>query len=681
MARSRVALVTPSLNSAAFLDEALASIQSQRAVLIDHVVVDGGSSDGSLERLHRADVRTLVVPGLGQSAAINRGWRETEGDIVAWLNADDRYVPGAVREAVAFLDANPSVDIVYGDCNYVDARGRRLGPYPTGAIDPVRFVRDAVNCLPQPATFLRRRVLEAAGGLDESLHHAMDFDLWLRLTSLGCVFRHLAVVLAELRLHGAAKSVRSAAAFAPELVQIYDRLLSQPGLPAWLRAVRHRASSNARYRASHCLFWSGCHAEARDLALDALARAPLNLKPHLGSALVGRPARRFLERWRGDPFAPPADFPRVALVCGRRLDVGGVEAHLLALAAQCRAGIRLFLAADASQGFAAKAADRGLTLLPWRARHGADLGALAQLLRLLRANPVDLLHVHDPRALPLAQAAALWLGLPTLATVHIPSWTSLDGRPLSLKRRLAGRVESWFHRRLVREVVYVSERALADALRLGRAPGPRSSVIENAVAAAPQLAADARSAIRLALGTSEDGLVLVCVARLDAQKGIDVLLDALALLPERTDLRLWIAGDGFLRPDLERQAGQHGLGPSVRFLGFREDVGRLLAGADAFVLPSRCEGMSIALLEALDAGLPCVVTDTGENRRLVEAAGGLAVPPGDAHALAEGLLTLLRDPGLRARRAEATPGTGDRWRAAAEATADVYARTARRRAV
>jgi len=91
--------------------------------------------------------------------------------------------------------------------------------------------------------------------------------------------------------------------------------------------------------------------------------------------------------------------------------------------------------------------------------------------------------------------------------------------------------------------------------------------------------------------------------------------------------------------------------------------------------------MSIALLEALDAGLPCVVTDTGENRRLVEAAGGLAVPPGDAHALAEGLLTLLRDPGLRARRAEATPGTGDRWRAAAEATADVYARTARRRAV
>ena len=218
-----VSIVTPTLNQAGLIRETLESVRGQDYPRLEHVVVDGGSTDATLDVLRSCGsaLRWSSEPGLAQAAAVNRGWRSTAGEIVGWLNSDDTYLPGAVREAVAFLQAHPEVGVVYGDCDYVDAKGRMLRRYPTRAHDYQELVRHAVNYIPQPAAFVRRRVLEAAGCLDESLDHAMDFDLWLRLGAARIVFRHLPLRLSTMRLHPAAKSVRSLAGFAAELVRVY----------------------------------------------------------------------------------------------------------------------------------------------------------------------------------------------------------------------------------------------------------------------------------------------------------------------------------------------------------------------------------------------------------------------------------------------------------------------------
>lgn len=298
-----VSVVTPTLDQGRFIGETIASVLSQDYPALEYVVVDGGSSDETLEilRRHSSALRSFVAPGEGQSAAINRGLRATTGEIVAWLNSDDTYLPGAVQKAVAYLLEHQTVDVVYGDCDYVDSAGQVLRPYPVAPFDYRRLVRTAVCSIPQPAAFLRRRALDS-GFLDESLGYALDLDLWLRLGAAGHAFEYLPARLATLRLHRQAKSVRALDGFAAELLKIYERLFAQADLSGDIRALESEALSNVHYRASQCLFWAGRMKDARRLALRALTLAPLNLRPQLLFALCGSPAQRLLARFRGNPF-------------------------------------------------------------------------------------------------------------------------------------------------------------------------------------------------------------------------------------------------------------------------------------------------------------------------------------------------------------------------------------------
>ena len=145
-----------------------------------------------------------------------------------------------------------------------------------------------------------RRVFEAEGALDEALHYALDLEYWLRLGAAGRRFRHLPVALAALRLHAAAKSIRHLAAFAPEVVGIYERMAhgGSPMDPSLLR----RVLSIAHYRASQCLFWSRRFSEARVHAWRSWRLAPLHVRPLLAALMGGAAARTVLERWRGNPF-------------------------------------------------------------------------------------------------------------------------------------------------------------------------------------------------------------------------------------------------------------------------------------------------------------------------------------------------------------------------------------------
>jgi glycosyltransferase involved in cell wall biosynthesis len=182
-AEPAVSIVTPVLNGAAYIAATVESVLSQKYPAIEYTVVDGGSTDGTLELLEQfASPRLKVLTGrdTGAADAINKGLRASNGDIVAWLNADDFYTsPHTITAAVTALGERPDAAAVYGDGNWVDSGGAILGPYPVRDFDLRLLARECFIC--QPACFLRRSAVEEAGYLDAGLRTAFDYDLWIRV--------------------------------------------------------------------------------------------------------------------------------------------------------------------------------------------------------------------------------------------------------------------------------------------------------------------------------------------------------------------------------------------------------------------------------------------------------------------------------------------------------------------
>lgn len=275
------------------------------------IVIDGGSTDGTLELLQKAadEITLISEPDSGQANAINKGFFLAHGKILAWLNADDIYLPGAVGAAVQAFEENPEVCCVYGDCAYVDAEGERIAAYPARSFDLHSLVVDGENFIPQPATFFRRACLDKVGMLDEELDYVLDYELWLRFTRVGN-FLYLPEPLAQTRLHAGAKSVASFASFGDELIGVIEDYFDHPDLPAALAGAREEAISKASLRAAHAALW----AEEYAAALRHNRRAAwkyLTARKRATSALIwvfgllgraGVPAGRLLARLRENPY-------------------------------------------------------------------------------------------------------------------------------------------------------------------------------------------------------------------------------------------------------------------------------------------------------------------------------------------------------------------------------------------
>jgi glycosyltransferase involved in cell wall biosynthesis len=195
-----VSVITPSFNAARFLDETIRSVLAQDYGHIEYIVMDGGSTDGSLDILRSYSDRLTYfsVADDGAADAINRGFAKARGEILAWLGADDTYLPGAVSKAVAAMATNPDAAVVYGEGYWTDAWGEVLGRYPTAPYDPKMFAHECCVC--QPACFIRREAIEAVGMLNSMLRSSFDYDLWIRLTK-RYRFVHLPEYLATSRMH------------------------------------------------------------------------------------------------------------------------------------------------------------------------------------------------------------------------------------------------------------------------------------------------------------------------------------------------------------------------------------------------------------------------------------------------------------------------------------------------
>lgn len=224
MAPPLVSILTPSYNQVPYLEAAMSSVFAQDYSRIEYIVIDGASTDGSRELVEREAARLthwVSEPDRGQTDAINKGFTKASGVYLAWLNADDRLKPGAVAEAVAFLEGHPEVGLVYGDADYIDAEGRVVGRFPASQTDYTRLRRGYVH-IPQQAAFWRAELWRQVGPLDPSFNFAMDYDLWVRLARISQL-RYLPRPWAEFRLHSDSKTLKNDQQAWDEMLRVHWR--------------------------------------------------------------------------------------------------------------------------------------------------------------------------------------------------------------------------------------------------------------------------------------------------------------------------------------------------------------------------------------------------------------------------------------------------------------------------
>ena len=232
-----VTIITPSFNQARFLEATIQSVLSQDYARIEYMIVDGGSTDGSVElirkyalvedreqapRLQNHSIAWWVSEkDRGQTDAINKGFARAGGEILAWINSDDTYEPGAVRAAVRYLQDHPEIGMVYGDCNFINEEGRVIGKFGSAQTN-YRLLRQGYAHIPQQTMFFRADLWRQVGPLDPTFYFAMDYDLWTRIAACSEI-KYVPQTWANFRLHTSGKTMAADDRCWPEMIRVHYR--------------------------------------------------------------------------------------------------------------------------------------------------------------------------------------------------------------------------------------------------------------------------------------------------------------------------------------------------------------------------------------------------------------------------------------------------------------------------
>ncbi len=287
-----VSVVIPCLNRAHYLVPTLESVLQQDYPYIECIVVDGGSTDGTVELLRQYGDRIKWVsePDKGHTDAINKGWWMSRGEILSWLNADDLYVvPDAISKVVAYMQKNSQVDVVYGDHRWISEEGEIISDViKPGEWNLVSAVKYCHYTIPQATAFMRRSILEKVGWLDIEFGNGKDHELWLRIGMAGTIKYEPIHIAYERDCIGL--SQRSD--MGESKVRVTEKFFRQPNLPAPFDSpqFKRRALSNSFLVGSRYI-WRGTKQIRLTLpyVIHAFMIDPLN-----GAHII-----RELIRWNG----------------------------------------------------------------------------------------------------------------------------------------------------------------------------------------------------------------------------------------------------------------------------------------------------------------------------------------------------------------------------------------------
>lgn len=265
-------IVTPSFNQMQYLEQTLRSVLDQDYTRIEYIVIDGASTDGSVELIRKYGDRLaywVSEKDSGQAEAINKGLARATGEIVAWINSDDFYFPGAIASAVKAFEAHPEVGLVYGDTAAVDEKGEfiHFPKYAQWVLEDLL----TFNIIGQPAVFMRRDVLLQAGFLDPTYHFLLDHQLWIRMAAHAPMI-YVPERWAAGRFHEAAKNVAQAAKFGEEAFRILDWARSDPRVSDSLARVSRQSRAaalriNARYLLDAGKAWTSFKSYMQSLSM------------------------------------------------------------------------------------------------------------------------------------------------------------------------------------------------------------------------------------------------------------------------------------------------------------------------------------------------------------------------------------------------------------------------------
>lgn len=236
-----VSIITPSYNAMPFLKATVESIKAQNYPNLEHIVMDGASTDDSIEYLKtQPQIDWTSEKDRGQSHAINKAFAKTKGEIIGWLNADDTYEPEAINTVVDYFMVHPEIDFVHSDINIIDEEGKFIGITKAGPFSVEELlIRNKVK---QPTLFFRRKIIDNLKGVDESLHYVMDMELWLRMGMEGYKDHYFeGKRLANFRLCAGTKTFEDGPKFLDEWHQVMQYYFEKPFFNNIPKAVKQRA--------------------------------------------------------------------------------------------------------------------------------------------------------------------------------------------------------------------------------------------------------------------------------------------------------------------------------------------------------------------------------------------------------------------------------------------------------
>jgi glycosyltransferase involved in cell wall biosynthesis len=272
-----ISIVTPSFNQGAYLEETILSVLNQNYEPLEYIVIDGGSSDNSVEIIRTYKDRLafwISEPDKGQTSALNKGFRKATGDIIAYLNSDDLYQPGALARVAAEFSA-PECHWLSGTCLFFDETGTK---HHERRPPPVLRSRWFDHCwLSQPAVFWRRDLFDQVGLFDETLHYGMDYDFWMRLVMAGERCRFIDEPVAAFRWHSLSKTTAQTEGFSREEDFIRKKYVS--ALPAHERLLARHFARVAESKRCHEEIRSLIESGQRAAALKLFAKTVANYPP------------------------------------------------------------------------------------------------------------------------------------------------------------------------------------------------------------------------------------------------------------------------------------------------------------------------------------------------------------------------------------------------------------------